>query len=54
MDIYHKQTAGEYHCHIKKGRPTYVVVWQVTDREIKIVEVKYVGTHEGADYRRIC
>ena len=43
-----------YHCHLKKGRPTYVAVWQVTDRVIKLVEIRYVGTHEGADYRRIC
>jgi mRNA-degrading endonuclease RelE of RelBE toxin-antitoxin system len=43
-----------YHCHIKKGRPTYVAVWQVINDEIKIVEIKYVGTHEGANYRRIC
>lgn len=43
-----------YHCHIKKGKPTYVAVWKVTDKEIKIVEVRYVGTHEKANYRRIC
>lgn len=43
-----------YHCHLRKGRPTYVTVWQVTDGENRIVEVQYVGTHEGADYRRLC
>ncbi len=43
-----------YHCHLKKGRPTYVAVWRVADTVIKIVEIRYVGTHEGADYRRIC
>jgi mRNA-degrading endonuclease RelE of RelBE toxin-antitoxin system len=43
-----------YHCHLKKGKPTYVVVWKVTDRENKFVEVRYVGTHENADYGRIC
>ena len=43
-----------YHCHLRKGRPTYVAVWQVVDQEMKLIEVKYVGTHEGADYRRIC
>ncbi|MBM4275708.1 MAG: cytotoxic translational repressor of toxin-antitoxin stability system [Deltaproteobacteria bacterium] len=43
-----------YHCHLKKGRPTYVAVWQVLDKDTKVIEVKYVGTHEGADYRRVC
>ena len=43
-----------YHCHLKKGKPTYVVVWKVTDKENKFVEVRYVGTHENADYGRIC
>jgi mRNA-degrading endonuclease RelE of RelBE toxin-antitoxin system len=43
-----------YHCHLRKGRPTYVAVWQVVDKDTKLIEVKYVGTHEGADYRRIC
>ncbi len=41
-----------HHCHIKKGKPTYVAVWQVKDGNI--LEVIYVGTHEGADYRRLC
>jgi mRNA-degrading endonuclease RelE of RelBE toxin-antitoxin system len=39
-----------YHCHIKQGRPTYVVCWKVEDKKIKIVEVYYVGTHEKAPY----
>ena len=43
-----------YHCHLKKGRPTYVAVWQVLDQELQLIEVRYVGTHEGADYRRLC
>ncbi len=43
-----------YHCPLKKGRPTYVAAWQVLDEGLKVIEVKYVGTHEGADYRRIC
>jgi hypothetical protein len=43
-----------FHCHLKKGRPTYVVVWKVSDQRTKIIEVRYVGTHEGVDYGRIC
>ncbi len=41
---------GHYHCHIKKGRPTYVACWEVVNKEIKIIEVYYVGTHEKAPY----
>ena len=41
-----------HHCHVRKGRPTYVVVWRVIEAET--LEVLYVGTHEGADYGRIC
>lgn len=45
-----KGRPGEiYHCHLNKGRPTYVVVWRV-EREVVTVEVFYVGTHEGAPY----
>ena len=41
---------NRYHCHLKKGRPTYVAVWEVIDKEIQLVEVSYVGTHEKASY----
>lgn len=43
---------GCHHCHLQKGRPTYVAVWKVIGENH--VEVLYVGTHEGAVYRRIC
>jgi len=43
-----------YHCHIKKGRPTYVAVWKMNPEEIESIEVCYVGTHESADYGRVC
>ena len=39
-----------YHCHLKKGHPTYVAIWEVTDKEIRIIEVTYAGTHEKAPY----
>ena len=45
---------GCHHCHLKKGKPTYVAVWKVTDKENNLVEVRYVGTHENADYGKIC
>ncbi len=43
-----------HHCHLKKGKPTYVAVWKVMDKENNPVEVRYVGTHENADYGKIC
>jgi mRNA-degrading endonuclease RelE of RelBE toxin-antitoxin system len=39
-----------FHCHIKKGKPTYVVVWEVKDKKVRLVEVVYAGTHEKAPY----
>ncbi len=39
-----------HHCHIKKGRPTYVAVWEEKERKIDLVEVMYAGTHEKAPY----
>ncbi|MEW6260599.1 MAG: cytotoxic translational repressor of toxin-antitoxin stability system [Thermodesulfobacteriota bacterium] len=39
-----------HHCHIKKGCSTFVAVWEVTDKEVKLVEVIYAGTHEKAPY----
>lgn len=39
----------DYHCHLKKGRPTYVACWRV-DKKKKYIEVYYVGTHEKAPY----
>ena len=38
------------HCHISKGRPTYVCCWEVIDKQIKIMEVYYASTHENAPY----
>jgi hypothetical protein len=47
---YGKLDDTRYHCHIRKGKPCYVAVWQVTDATIKLVKVNYVGTHEKAPY----
>jgi len=41
---------NRYHCHLKKGHPTYVAIWKVTNKEIKLIEVTYAGTHEKAPY----
>lgn len=38
-----------FHCHLRKGRPTYVACWRV-DKQAKQIEVYYVGTHEKAPY----
>lgn len=47
---YSKLGDDEYHCHIKKGRPTYVVCWRVLDKKQRLIEVYYAGTHEKAPY----
>lgn len=47
---YSKLGVDTYHCHLKKGRPTYVACWQVLDKRQKIIEVHYAGTHEKAPY----
>ena len=39
-----------YHCHLIKGKPTYVACWEVLDKSLKLIEVYYVGTHEKAKY----
>lgn len=38
------------HCHLQKGKPTYICCWEVLDKKRKIIEVYYVGTHEKAPY----
>lgn len=48
--ITESKTKSYYHCHLKKGNPTYVACWRVTDEKEKKIEVFYVGTHEGAPY----
>ena len=45
-----RQKGDNHHCHLKAGRPTYVACWEVLDKRIPILEIYYVGTHEGAPY----
>lgn len=45
-----KLSKVEFHCHLKKGKPTYVACWEVVNKKIKLIEVCYVGTHEKAPY----
>lgn len=47
---YGKLGPEDHHCHLKRGRPTYVACWKVINRNSNIVEVYYVGTHEKAPY----
>lgn len=41
-----------HHCHLKKGHPTYVAVWEVIDKKVKLIEVLYAGTHEKSPYQK--
>lgn len=45
-----KGEVDNYHCHIEKGRPTYVACWRIIDKKQRIMEVYYAGTHEKAPY----
>ncbi|MDA8165352.1 MAG: hypothetical protein M0017_10035 [Desulfobacteraceae bacterium] len=46
---YSKLPGNKHHCHLKKGKPTYVAVW-TEDKTTITVEVVYAGTHEKAPY----
>lgn len=39
----------DYHCHLNKGKPTYVACWKACKISRTIV-IYYVGTHEKAPY----
>lgn len=45
-----KKNEDKRHCHLVRGKPTYVACWSVIDKKIKVIEVYYVGTHEKAPY----
>lgn len=47
---YSKLGKTRHHCHLKKGNPSYVAVWEIKDKKIRLVEVIYAGTHEKAPY----
>lgn len=48
--IHESKSEVFYHCHLKKGKPTFVACWRVTNLEDKNIEIFYVGTHEKAPY----
>lgn len=48
--LHDKKNTDKRHCHLQKGNPTYVCCWEVIDKQRKIIEVYYVGTHEKAPY----
>lgn len=47
---YSRLSDGTHHCHLKKGHPTYVVVWRENKGQIRLIEVIYAGSHEKAPY----
>ena len=48
--LHSKKRSDKRHCHLQKGKPTYVCCWEIIDKKQKIIEVYYVGTHEKAPY----
>lgn len=47
---YGKLAPHRHHCHLKKGHPTYVAIWEDSESGLQIIEVTYAGTHERAPY----
>lgn len=47
---YGKFDKNRHHCHLKKGKPTYVAIWEMRNRTVRLVEITYAGTHEKAPY----
>lgn len=45
-----KKGIDKRHCHLKKGKPTWVACYEVIDKKVQFLEVYYVGTHEKAPY----
>lgn len=46
----HNIPENAFHCHLKKGNPTYVACWLILNKKEKRIEVFYVGTHENCPY----
>jgi hypothetical protein len=44
-----QDSQNAWHCHLNRGRPTYVCCGKVNKIE-KWIEVYYVGRHENAPY----
>jgi len=47
---YSRLSGSTHHCHLKKGKPTYVAVWRESKGQIRLIEVIYAGSHEKAPY----
>ncbi len=47
---YSKLSDAKHHCHLKKGHPAYVAIWQEVQNRVRLVEVIYAGSHEKAPY----
>ncbi len=48
--LHGKKGVDERHCHLNKGHPTYVACWRILNKQKRMIEVYYVGTHEKAPY----
>lgn len=44
---YSKLADGSYHCHLNYS---YVAIWIEENRQLRIIEVTYVGSRENAPY----
>ena len=44
---YSKFSDGSHHCHLSYS---YVAIWIVIEKNVRLVEVTYVGSRENAPY----
>jgi len=40
--------AGHFHCHLRKGKPTYVACWRIIDKQSKQIKVLCRLARRGA------
>lgn len=44
---YSKLGKDRHHCHLA---PKWVVCWEVVDRQIRVIEIYYIGSRKDAPY----
>jgi hypothetical protein len=48
-----KLTKNKYHCHLIKGKPTYVACWELIDKTQRNIEVYYVCAKQAHKFQLV-